>query len=476
MNREIELKLALPHDAATAFLQWPLLPAEHKTAKLHATYFDTPQGDLARQGVSLRIRRSGRKRIQTVKADGNGAAGLFSRNEWEMPVRNDTPVLDDGNPVAAMLGDAVASIEPRFSVIVERRTRIVRQDDAEIELVLDNGTVSTADRQSPVCEIELELKSGEPAALFALAQRIAADWPVRPGVMTKAERGHRLRDAAPASFKAEPLTLDPTARADDAFARMAHACLRHYLLNEASLIAHYEPSALHQARVAIRRLRSAFWLFKSVLHPDDVARFQGELRWWASIMGEARDLDVLSGRIDDEEQLALIEPARTTAREQVATWIASARVRLLLLDLVEWLAIDAGHSDGAEKSAAKVVARRLQKLRRRIRKNGRHMTAISDEARHAVRKDGKKLRYGSELVSGLFDGKRQIKRQAKFVASLERMQARLGDLNDLATMPELLTRHGLDITVAPSGKDRDALLETAEQAHSAFADRRRFWS
>ena len=115
LQAEIELKLELSAQAAEIFAQWPpLLTLDGETATLHATYFDTPDHRLAHQGVSLRIRRSGRRRIQTVKANGRGGAGLFARDEWERPVRGDTPVLDEGNPVAALLGDAVANFGAKF--------------------------------------------------------------------------------------------------------------------------------------------------------------------------------------------------------------------------------------------------------------------------------------------------------------------------------------------------------------------------
>ena len=63
--------------------------------------------------------------------------------------------------------------------------------------MLDCGEVVAGERRSPVCEIELELKSGDPAALFAFARRIDAVVPIRLGVLSKAERGYGLADAAP---------------------------------------------------------------------------------------------------------------------------------------------------------------------------------------------------------------------------------------------------------------------------------------
>ena len=105
--------------------------------------------------------------MQTVKAESAGAAGLFVRPEWERSVTGDTPVLDDTTPVRALLGDRADAVAPVFEVRVKRRTWIVEEAGARIELAQDQGEIALAERTSPVCEVELELKSGEPAALFA---------------------------------------------------------------------------------------------------------------------------------------------------------------------------------------------------------------------------------------------------------------------------------------------------------------------
>lgn len=472
------MKLELAPAAADAFVRLPFLPADSDVVALRAIYFDTPDRDLAGHGVSLRIRRSGDKRVQTVKADGSGATGLFARAEWEMPVPDDGPVLDARTPVAAMLGEAVHAIEPVFHVDVERRSWIVAEDAAEIELVLDRGQASAGGRQVAICEIELELKSGAPQALFLFARRIDAEIPVRPGVMTKAERGYRLRDAVAFSVKAEPVALDPSMMANEAFLRIAGSCLRHYRLNEALLLDHYDAKALHQARVAIRRLRSAIWLFRPMLEPADVARFQGELKWLAGMLGEARNLDVLAERAETDDLRERLDAVRAEVHGRIGQWLESARVRALLIDLVEWLTLGAGQGEEARSgSAVDFAAGRLQRLRKRIAKRGAHLPELTDEARHEVRKDAKKLRYASEFFAGLFDGKKRRRRQAKFIAALEEVQTGLGDLNDLVAAPGLLAHYGLtgeDVgEVRPKRKRK--LLAAAADAHEELVEAPRFW-
>ncbi|QOT72040.1 MULTISPECIES: CYTH and CHAD domain-containing protein [Sphingobium] len=481
MKREVELKLELAPDAADAFGRLDWLPADSDVATLRSIYFDTAQRDLAGRGISLRIRRSNGQRVQTVKADGEGGAGLFARAEWEMPVADDAPVLDARTPIAELLGQGVHGIQPVFHAEVERRRWIVRQDNALIELVLDRGHVSAGDRQAAICEVELELKSGSPGALFLLARRIDAEMPVRPGVLTKAERGYRLRDRLAAFVKAEPVALDPSMRAEEALSRIAGSCLRHYRLNEALLLDHYDSRALHQARVAIRRLRSALSLFRPMLAPADVERFQGELKWLAAMLGEARNLDVLAERVETEELRERWDAVRGEVHGRVQEWLRSARVRMLLIDLVEWLTLGAGHGGGKvqamrDEPAADFAARRLRRLRRRIAKEGRGLAGLSDEARHEVRKDAKKLRYASEFFAGLFEGGKARRRRGKFIAALEQVQSELGALNDLVAAPGLLAHYGLggeEARLRPKRKRK--LLGAAARAHEDLLEAPRFW-
>src|SRR3546814_5292579 len=81
MADEIELKLDLTPEAADALEATTVLPGDPGIAEQRSVYFDTLDHQLSKTGLSLRIRRSGSKRLQTIKADGASAAGLFVRSE-----------------------------------------------------------------------------------------------------------------------------------------------------------------------------------------------------------------------------------------------------------------------------------------------------------------------------------------------------------------------------------------------------------
>ena len=479
------MKFDVTEAAADALEASGILAGDPKVSQLHAVYFDTPKHALANAGFSLRIRSADDERIQTVKADGAGNAGLFVRSEWETPVVSDTPILDDTTPIKALLGDRIDKLAPRFEVNVERRTWLLHHDGAEIELVLDRGEVVAVDRREPICEAELELKAGQPAALFALARKLDEIAPLRLGVLTKAERGYALSRPARSVFKAEPVVLERGMTAAEAFQHVAQTCVRQFRLNEAVLLGDRAPDTLHQARVALRRLRSAFSIFKPLFAADErAAALREELRWLAGELGDARNLDVLLERAPAGNLCQRIQEAREDAYAKVETALGSARVRRMMLDLSEWLTggpwlTAAETEDRRLEQARDFAAAALGRFRRKVKKQGRDLETVDDAVRHEVRKDAKKLRYASEFFAALFDAKRERRRYKRFIAALEELQDQLGAVNDLATAPEVIFRLGIEgdpeaESLLGKGK-RKSLIAASADAHSGLVDAKRFW-
>ncbi|MEJ7933935.1 CHAD domain-containing protein [Sphingobium sp. AN558] len=475
MNEEVELKLELSPDAATFLEASSLLSGPMTKVDQRAVYFDTPDRTLLRHGVSLRIRQTGRKRIQTVKSNGGGHGGLISRREWEQPVSSDIPVCTPGTPLEPLLGEYMTGISPQFAVRIDRRSWMLMEQGSQIELALDRGAAIAGDRRTEICEVELELKSGDRAALFALARKIDAIVPVRPAMLSKCERGYLLLDAARKGYKAEPVELTGDLSAAAAFRSIAHNCLRHYRLNESLLLESRDVDALHQARVAIRRLRSALSIFRTTLIDAPTMQWSTELRWLARVMGTARDLDVLLERPAETMQHRL-EAARDEAYSHVEAALTSERVRALVQDMVQWLAIP---PTASEVAVIPLATAALHRLRRRVKKRGRHLDRLDDETRHTVRKDAKKLRYAAEFFGSLYVRKRQVRRRRDFLAALERLQSKLGAINDLVSGPDILRQVGILGDSAPTAlvpTDRKLkLLAAAARSHADLVKAGKFW-
>jgi inorganic triphosphatase YgiF len=196
MSQEIELKLALGREGPEALRRHPrlrgLTPA---TTHLGNTYFDTPEGDLARAQMALRLRRKGDRLLQTLKTPGLGSGGLSHRGEWEWEV--DGPGLDlDGlaalPSMAALDVNLLAGLEPTFTTDFRRETWPLRLEETRIELAIDLGEIRAGGKTVAIRELELELEAGEPARLTDLAATLAETVPLRPSDTSKAARGGAL--------------------------------------------------------------------------------------------------------------------------------------------------------------------------------------------------------------------------------------------------------------------------------------------
>ncbi|WP_454886948.1 CYTH and CHAD domain-containing protein [Sphingomonas oryzagri] len=482
---EVELKLEIDPADAERLADAPALAGlAGERQELLSTYFDTPGEDLRRKGFGLRIRRKGKTRIQTVKAEGEAAAGLFVRPEWECEVKGDRPVLDaSAGPLPELFAaDVLETLAPLFET---RVTRIVFEPEIEgsaIELALDIGEAIAGPRRAMLSEVELELKSGDPRALFDLARRLDEHVPLRLGVRSKSEAGYGLADdAKPRPLKAEPVVLDRDGDAREAFAAIAHNCIRQFRLNESGVMEKGGAGSVHQARVGLRRLRSAFSLFKPLLDGDDRADLlKLELKWLAAELGEVRNLDVLIPRMPDHAGDQLMT-TRERVLEHVRVALASARTRLLMIDLAEWLAIGAWRVDPenpalAARPAPDFAADVLERHRRKLKKRGRHLATLDDEHRHGARIEGKKLRYAADFFDSLYTGRKARRRHKAFVSAIEDLQDALGELNDLVTGPQVLAALGIEETLpAPGKRKRREMLEGAEDALETLLDVKRFW-
>ena len=202
MSTETELKLSLSPMAVSTLLRHPLLMTAPKQQHLSNTYFDTDDLALTRQQVAVRERRIGEQTLLTVKTAGHSVAGLSRRREWEAPSQPGAfefrALVDD-----AVLADALAHIADRlvpvFTTDFERLSWRIRQAGSDVEIALDRGVIE-ATRQGrtvrqPICELELELKSGDASALTTLAAQLASAISLTPLDESKAARGYALLHA-----------------------------------------------------------------------------------------------------------------------------------------------------------------------------------------------------------------------------------------------------------------------------------------
>ncbi len=506
--REIEIKLTTPPDA------WPQLKRTlsakpgrvAKATQLVSVYFDTDNFDLHKRGVSLRVRRDGRHRLQTIKAE-NGCS-VSTRGEWEREIHSDTPDLEaaQDTPAAKILSNKKIQrgIRPVFETRVTRTVYPIKLGESLIEVALDQGEIDTGRDATTLCEIELELKRGQPDDLFKLAKTLAETAPVELSLASKAERGYHLLSGDELSaVKAAPVVLLRDMPTGQAFQTIGRACLAQ-LVDNLPALRKGDSEALHQARVALRRVRAAMSLFAEIIRDQQTDTIKNELKWITSEFGPAREMDVLWARADatSKEAHALAADAeldglpaledelaqrRQRAFRRARAAVESARFRMLLIDLAawievgEWLSIDdplrrLERETAIERFAAAELERRWKK----ILKRGRKLRDLDPRRRHKLRIAVKKIRYASEFFADVFPGGKSVRRHKAFLKRLKPVQDCLGELNDITVHQHLTS----DLAAEParhngggktafaagllSGHEQARLAEVLDSADRAF--------
>ncbi len=474
MSNEIELKLEVAPDATERLIadqSW-LNASVCRTERQLSVYYDTPDFQLRKCGYSLRVRTVGDHFTQTLKSLESGA-GMFDRGEWASDIDGPEPDLAQlpNTPVSEVQAQ---HLEPVIRSEVDRTTCRIERSGCALELDVDLGTLSASTHETPVSEVELELLSGEPVAAIEVAQRIAAEIPVKLAVMSKAERGFALVDGTLSKpTKAEPVGVRREMTVGEGFETIVSACLRHFRLNEPVVIDSRDVEALHQARVAIRRLRSALSLFRPVVSDHELQRIEDELSWFTAELGDARTLDVYLERDLSEDQRQFLEDRRNEAYDLAIAAMDSARVRQLMLDIVGWSAT--GQWRGNPCAATPLqpfVDRRIDRIWSKIAKS-KDVASMNDKRRHHLRIAMKKLRYALEFTAALHT--RRPRRQKKFKKAVKDLQNSLGDLHDIVTARSLVTLNSWISATGPSKKDERHLVRDADRSLNRLCKIGAYW-
>jgi triphosphatase len=484
---ELELKFLVPPSArATLATEMARGSASLERTSLAALYLDTEDRRLARAGIAWRLRREGRRWIQTVKAGGSNALERFEHEVIRPNASHDAAEhagTSIGNQLIAILRDARADgveVSVRFQTEVRRTARRIRTRGAVVEVVYDEGRLMSAESNQRIREIEFELVSGSTAAMLALAER----WRKRFGLIydprSKAERGDRLAQgsAFPPVRKAARLAYSDDAKASEAFCIIVDECLAHITRNaigvtEGDPALHVEH--VHQLRVAIRRLRSALRSFGGWTPPPPAPLIEG-LRALFATLGMCRDRDVLDSgvvaalakvgappltmsadapgpdaaetiRADEaqrlflawiawraalaEEPLAVAEPVvkeRAAEGAAVTGPVATPTDGEVGTAGGEEAALDA-KQDACDDASTfhRGAERRLRRLHRRIVADWKAFDELDEASLHALRKRVKRQRYAVEFFAPVLR-RRKVERYLK---PLTAIQERMGELNDL---------------------------------------------
>ena len=493
---EVELKLKLsPRSIAGLRARLMAYGAGVRRA-IDSVYFDTPGNALGAHGYALRIRRVGTGRdarwIQTLKSDDAGGA-LARRREWEADAadgRLDVARFPRASLPPALRGAARGSVQARFRTRFRRTTWQVEFGGSALEVALDEGYIETpgiraADAlREAIAELEIEVKRGSPHAAIGLALDLVGPAAptsrqrpsLRPAVESKAERGYRLAAAAgrgdrprPGVANADVETIAAGIVGDvstaDALRRAVGNALAVLLRNASGIEASDDPEYVHQARVALRRMREGLRLFGAIGgFPDDLL---DDVRWLARALGEARDADVLATEtlpplldaIPPAVALRIarrVAKARARARRDLLATLEAPRFCRLALRLLAW-SQHLGPAGADSRPSRQPLAERAPAVLRR--EHRRWIAGVNgamrggDEDWHRARLRTKRLRYAIELCGIALTGRRA----ERWLRGLRRLQDALGDFQNAVVAAAAIER------LFPPGAARDAISRALER-------------
>jgi triphosphatase len=511
--KEIEIKLQLPSANFARLRRVPSLRragSSKDSENQVSVYFDTKRLKLRDSGLTLRVRRTGNRYIQTIKSD-NGSP--FERGEWQAAVDDSRPDLKQADASALEplgIRKLRKRLRPVFETRVQRTSYPLKRKDCDIALTIDRGEIDAGNSTLPLCEAELELKRGNRARLFEFARAIARATSGELAVKSNSQRGYELlagEDAAVA--RGEAVDIAPDMPASAAFRSIGFACLKQIVANKPAILAG-DHEGIHQMRIGLRRLRAAISLFSDIVAEAEVRDIKRELKWLTRELGPAREFDVFLTRVVAplEKTHARLTGMRSLSNDladrrdaavaRALTAVRSRRFRDLTLNLAAWL--DGGgrreprseFSRRRREQPIETLARaQLTRRWKKIRKRGRMLAKLDAHARHKLRIQAKKLRYAAEFYKTVFPGKKKEKRRETFLSALKNMQDCFGDLNDVTVHEKLTTgiaKASIERSARPSRRVFAAglltgheearfkpLLAAAEHAYRDFRKLRPYW-
>jgi CHAD domain-containing protein len=436
-------------------------------------YFDTADYRLWGRGITLRFRLAAgpESGVWTLKRPEAESGPTLERTEVSWPGRPD----DMPTEATALVGGIVrrASVRQVAEIVTTRRRLALGHAGGPTWGELDDDTCSVVDgpRQGrQFRQLELEVEPGAPdaaEAVLAMLQSAGAAPTGQPklAVALGLPAGPPSAPKPRSASKKRPLGELVQATIRDGLERLLDHDYRLRLEPEQP-----RPHDVHQARVATRRLRSNLKLFAPVLDPIWVAHTRAELRWLGETLGAVRDCDVLAEYLDHMEQplteeaegqrelRASLDLQRSVAAGELASALRDDRY-MNLVDRLHAAAEQPPFDDArdrphhpADRALPPLVDEHWRRLRRKLRKDGRHPT---DDDLHRTRIRAKGLRYAAEAATPV------IGKPARQIAAVaEDLQTVLGEHHD-AVVAEQWLRH--EATTGSAQKIFRAGELTAEQ-------------
>jgi CHAD domain-containing protein len=419
---------------------------ELPSQNLRATYYDTSDLRLARNGITLRYRTGESENgVWTLKLPFEHR--LFAREELNYDGTPSSIPQDAQRLVTAFTRSA------RLQTVTRIQTRRRRwhlkgvEGDPVAELVDDEVSVREGHRVAVRWrEVEVEALSDSTEPIEKTSALLQEAGAVAGGAIPKAVRALGSRASAPPDV-VPPSPIDPAEPAGHAVGA-ALAAGTYRLITNDPLTRIGDEEGVHQTRVAARRMRSDLRTFAPLVDEEWAASLSNSLKWIANALGEVRDLDVMQARLrkagggmeDDLDPLfRLMDLRHSTSRSALMEALASSRYTSLLDRLVQ-----AVHQPQltatARQPCSDVLPALVEAAWMRLARRARSLRpGDPDEDFHRVRILAKRARYAAEAVAPSL-GPKIGKRAKRFACRCADVQDDLGLLQD-AVVSAGMVRH-----------------------------------
>ncbi|MGH2701358.1 MAG: CHAD domain-containing protein [Actinomycetota bacterium] len=482
---EVELKLAVhgPFDLPElSSVDGIAEVAEAGPQHLRATYYDTDDLRLARNGITLRY-RSGEEPgpTWTVKLPVDGVSNKVSARE-EINVEGGGSTVPRGAADLVTAFARSAPLTPITRIHTRRRRWNLMSDEGVVGTELVDDEVSVTEGSRVVArfrELEIEDKGAGGDTLEKVGDALRAAGAMSGDQTPKAVRALGARATA-APDVVPPKKISPKEPAGHAVAASLAAGTLRLMVNDPHTRLGDE-DAVHQMRVAARRMRSDLRTFGPLVEEGWAESLVVELKWVADALGEVRDLDVMQGRLRKagggmEDSLGPLfesmDVKHDVARDRLIGALRSSRYTDLLDRLVE-----AGRTpvltEAAAEPCAEVLPRLVNEAWRKLARRARSLRpGDPNEDFHRVRILAKRARYAGEAVAPSL-GKKVGRQASAFASGCADVQDVLGTLQDAVVsagmVKHLATEHRID---GPFNLALGRLLE--RQEHNAREARQKF--
>ena len=422
-------------------------------ARLHSLYVDTAAMTLARHRVALRLRQHGNRWEATAKWAGRIDGTVHERPELTvaLPGRPEIPFQLPQGPLHIHLAALVAGrpLTPILITEIQRRRFDVlapegsNGEESLAELALDRvrlrGPKGHA-ADTAYCEVEIERLRGGRQDVAELARLLQREFSLTPSIDSKFLRGLKLLYGAHI-----PMTGESAVLGGDTVEHAARSIVAQHLRRlreqDPGTRIGEDPEALHDMRVATRRLRAAVRIFDAGLPARLRDELRDELRWLGQILGDVRDFDV---QLEHLEAFAAQAPAtvrtglgrfrgyleteRSRRRAAMLDGLDSERYFRLLVRMEDFVSgqVRAERTAAARQPLAIVGRGAIKKAFRGLIKRGDAIGAApTPEDLHVLRIRAKRLRYLFEFLIQVIGEEGR-----SFVKRLTRLQDLLGTYHD----------------------------------------------